>query len=171
MQKPDLDNMWEFFIKIPAMVDNGLLYDMIRFKICPTISQLRNIGKIEWYSFLVHDRESGVPTTEDDKSPYLHVRVSFKSGYVIGREDLNKLLPDYCQKQLTQQCKDVESILGIETSLLKDEDIGEAWRIIGEQSEWVMKMLAIFKDNVQVPCTQIGQFLHYYSNMTQLRVQ
>jgi hypothetical protein len=171
MQKPDLNNMWEFFIKIPAMVDLSLLYDTIRFKIRPAILQLKNDGKIEWYSFLVHNRESGVPTTEDDKSPYLHVRVSFKSSHVIDREDLNKLLPDYCQKQLTRQCKDVGSILGIETSLLKEEDIGEAWRIIGEQSEWVMKMLTIFKDNVQVPCTQIGQFLHYYSNMTQLRIQ
>ena len=163
--------MWELFIRIPAKTDLGLLYDMIRFQVFPIVSKLMSEGTIEWYSFLVHNRESGVPTTKEDDNAYFHVRVSFRDGYVVSKEEFNKLLPDYCQKHLTRQCPGVESISGIEKSALRNGDIAEAWRIIGEQSEWVMSVLEIHREGVQVSTKQIAQFLHYYSNMTQLRVQ
>jgi hypothetical protein len=171
MQKPNLENMWEFFIRIPAKADLGLLHDMIRFQVFPIVSRLMSDGAIEWYSFLVHNRESGVPTAKDDNNVYFHVRVSFKNGYTVSKEELDKLLPDYCQKHLTKKCTDVKSINGIEQSSLKNGDLAEAWRIIGEQSEWVMRMLEIHNEGAQVPVNQIAQFLHYFSNMTQLRVQ
>jgi len=53
---------------------------------------------------------------------------------------------------------------------LKDESIEEVWRIIGEQSEWLLYMLDIFKDIINIPLQYVGQLLHYFSNMTQLMV-
>ena len=47
-----------------------------------------------------------------------------------------------------------------------DEEIEEAWRIIGEQSAWVLEMLNIHKNNIEITASQVGQFLHYYFNMT-----
>lgn len=58
-----------------------------------------------------------------------------------------------------------QEISGIEKSLLKNEEIEEAWRILGEQSEWLMSMLNIHKENVGIPIEQITQFMHFYFNM------
>lgn len=55
-------------------------------------------------------------------------------------------------------------------SLLKHEEIEEVWRIIGEQSEWLLSMLDAYKENVKIPLQHVGQFLHYYFNMTQLSI-
>ena len=65
--------------------------------------------------------------------------------------------------------KSIESIAGIDKSLLKNEEIEEAWRMIGKQSEWFLEMLNIHKEDVDIPPQQIAQFLHFYVNMTQLQ--
>jgi hypothetical protein len=62
----------------------------------------------------------------------------------------------------------INSICGIDANLIKNSDIAEAWRIIGEQSEWLFKMLSIFKGDV--PLQTVGQFLHFYANVTQLQI-
>ena len=152
--------MWETFIKIglPNEVSFRRIIDMIRFKLYPMISNLRQKKIINWYHFLIHNRKSGVPTTEDDDNLYFHIRFDLK-------RDINPkdLLPRYCV--MTRKRKPIEKIAGINKSLLENEEIEEAWRIIGEQSEWIMDMLNIHKKDVEIPFEQIGQFLHYYFNM------
>jgi hypothetical protein len=64
----------------------------------------------------------------------------------------------------------VELISGIDKALLKNEKIEEAWRIIGEQSEWLLEMLNIHKGEVGIPLQHVAQFLHFFANMTQLQV-
>jgi len=51
---------------------------------------------------------------------------------------------------------------------LKNQKIEEAWRIMGEQSEWLLNMLNNHKVDVEIPIGQVEQFLHFYSNMTGL---
>ncbi|MDH5690662.1 MAG: hypothetical protein OEY81_04475 [Candidatus Bathyarchaeota archaeon] len=53
---------------------------------------------------------------------------------------------------------------------MKNEEIEEAWRIIGEQSEWLLGMLDIYKEELDIPPQQIKQFFHYYFNMTQVPI-
>jgi hypothetical protein len=165
--------MWETFIRIGSPPEEKVtlveLFNVIRFKIYPMISDLRQKNIITWYSFLIHNRLSGVPTTEDDNSPYFHIRLSIKDD-LKHKDDVNKHLPTYCEKHFTRLCKGTESISGIDKSRLKNEDITEAWRIIGEQSELIMNMLLIFKENAEIPPQQIVQFLHFFANMTQLAV-
>ena len=62
----------------------------------------------------------------------------------------------------------MSSISGIDKFLLKNEDVGEAWRIIGEQSEWFLNLVNIFKEGADIPPEEIIQFLHYFFNMAQL---
>ena len=172
MQKPDLNQMWETFIKIPAednRVGFNLLYSCIRSRIYPMISRLKDDGMIDWYCFLTHDRKSGVPTSEDDDNPYFHVRLTLKKK-VDPNEFLNSL-PNYCVMTRKIRRERVESIVGIDKSLLRNEEIEEAWRIIGEQTEWLLEMLNIHKEDVNIPPQQIAQFLHFYANMTQLQVR
>ncbi len=60
--------------------------------------------------------------------------------------------------------EDLQNISGINKSLLKDDDMAEAWKIIGEQSEWLLNLVNIHKD-VVIPVGQITQFMHFYLNM------
>jgi hypothetical protein len=174
MQKPNLNRMWETFIKVPSY--NGQLrfndlFDTIRFKISPMIQRLRNDGIVDWYCFLIHGKDNGVPTTQDDNSPYFHIRVSLREN---DKPDFGKSLPDYCVMTRKIERQWVERISltreeTFDTFLFKDESIEEIWRIIGEQSEWLLSTLDAYKENVSIPHLHIAEFLHYYSNMTQMR--
>jgi len=163
--------MWETFVKIPTE-NNGVrlnvLYNDIRSKISPMISRLKENDLIDWYCFLIHDRNSGVPTSEDDRNPYFHIRFALKRD--VDPNEVLSLLPNHCV--MTRHIeRRLESIAGINKSIIKNEEIEEAWRIIGEQSEWFLEMLNIHREDVDIPPQQIAQFLHYYANMTQLQVR
>ncbi len=166
--------MWETFIKIPTennQIRFSVLFDIVRFKIHPMISSLTNAGIIEWYCFLIHGKKSGVPTTQDGNEAYFHIRMSLKDE----KPDFPKSLPDYCVMTRRIERTWVERIsitseLMFDTSLFKYEGIEEVWRIIGEQSEWFLKTLNAYKETVEIPPIHIAEFLHYYSNMSQLRV-
>jgi len=172
MEKPDLNRVWETYIRIPTEENMGYktllrnLYDTIRLKIHPMISDLKDNDVINWYCFLVHPSR-----IKGDPKQYFHIRFELKND-IKDKKSVNDLLPDYCEKSMTAHFMDVESnpknISGIDESLLKNEEIEEAWRIIGEQSEWVMNMLNIHKENIGITPKQIGQFLHFYFNMAQL---
>ena len=59
----------------------------------------------------------------------------------------------------------------VDTSLFKTEEIEEAWRVIGEQSEWLLNTLNIYKENARITPVQILPFLRYSANMTQLEAR
>ncbi len=72
MEKPDLNKMWETFIKIgePDLItpkkppiNPSKVIRMIRSKINPMISRLQDESIINWYCFLIHKRNE-VPITE-----------------------------------------------------------------------------------------------------------
>lgn len=174
MQKPNLDRMWETFIKIPS--ENGQvrfndLFDIIRFNISTMIQRLKDEGIIDWYCFLIHDRNSGVPTSQDDNNPYFHVRIALRENKEI---DSPASLPKYCVMTRKIDRAWVERVSltrneTFDTSLFRNESIEEVWRIIGEQSEWLLNTLNAYKENVNIPSLHISEYLHYYSNMTQMR--
>ncbi len=169
MQKPNLDMMWETFIKIglPNKIPIIKLYDIIRFKVSSVISSLRNNDAGSWYCFLIHTRNNGVPTTEDDDNLYLHIRFTLRKD--VNPNDVLGLLPEYCV--MTRHIEPrLESISGIDESLFRSEEIEEAWRILGEQSEWFLQMLNAHKEEVNITLRQVGQFLHFFANMSQLRI-
>lgn len=145
---------------------------LIRFKIHVTISNLREKRIINWYCFLIHKN----PKNKDDPNLYFHIRVSLKND--VKPKVFRESLPDYCVFTQPMKRKRVEKIsIGrkeyFDTSLFKTEKIEDAWRIIGEQSEWVMNMLNIHKKDVEINKypKQIGQFLHYYFNMLGLQIK
>jgi len=82
-----------------------------------------------------------------------------------GPEGLRKVLPDFCE--LTEKL-DKETLLdkisGIDKDILKDSNLAEAWRILGECSEWIVSMLGVHKEGVKIPIQQVYQFLHYFAN-------
>ena len=147
MKQPNFSQLYETFIRIdPA--SNPI--DLLRFQIRPLINRLRDERLINWYCFLIHNRESGVPTSADDRNAYFHLRFDLK-------KSTNKIdfLPDYCVMTRKVDRTRIESITGVDKSLLKDNQIEEAWKIIG----------AVFCTISPVP----SQFLHFFFNMVSVR--
>lgn len=168
MQEPDLNKMWETFIRIEPSLD---FRSLIRTMLYPTILDLRQKEIIDWYCFLIHNRKGGVPTTEDDDNAYFHIRFSLKKN--INPKDV---LPDYCVMTRKVKPKAVADIWISQTevmdkSKIRDEKIEKAWRIIGEQSEWFLNLLDIYKEDARITPKQVSPFLHYFANMTQLEVR
>jgi hypothetical protein len=171
MQRPILSRMCETFIKIdiePTAFHQSV-FQTIKTKLYPTIEQLKKDGKVDWYSFLIHSRQSGVPTTVDDNNAYFHIRFSLSKDVI--EKDVLETLPDFCVMTRKAPLSGVESIsMGktkYNTSLRKHEGIEEVWRIIGEQSELMLKVFDSYKDDAVIPLEEIGSLLHYFHNMVQ----
>jgi len=153
MKKPDLNGIWKTWVRIAPKTNltmddlTMLIPDTIRNKIAIFPELLRE-GKIEWYCFLIHDYR------KDPDNVYFHVRFTKAEGKKV-------TLPEYCTKPEIEKVG--ETISGIDKCLLKNEDIGEAFRIIGEQSELIIRLVQIHKDTV--PIEQFIQFMHFNMNM------
>jgi len=170
MEKPDLSRFWETFIRFSWNdLSSGRHIGLIREKVAYAISVLKARASISWYCFFIHDKNSGVPTSADDEYLYFHILFALEK-----RINPVDILPIYCV--LTRKV-DVESAKSISidnkgakfnVSLLKDESIEEVWRLIGEQSEWLLSLLSAFKENVNIPIDYIKRFLNYYTDMTAL---
>lgn len=164
MQKPNLDRMWQVWIKIGF--PQGSYQDwfnkaltVIRTQVSETVSVLQEKGIIEWYQFLIHEKAG------DAGNLYFHMRLSLKEG--VDTRDLLSALPVYCIEPEKIRREDVQTISGIILPLLKNNEIEEAWRIIGEQSELVMHIVNIHKAE-ELPIQQFIQFMHFFMNMTGL---
>jgi len=166
MEKPTLNRMWHTYIKLglPSEITLKLIQDVIRFKIYPLISDLQENEFINWYHFLIHPN----PKDSKDSNLYFHIRFSVKKE-INNIADLN--LPHYCEENLTEKINPIYEIKGINSNILKKEEIEEAWKIIGEQSEWVINMINIHKEDIEIPTIQIIQFMHFFMNMFGLGMQ
>lgn len=160
MEPPNLDRMWETYIKLlypPTRKNIEKVFDDIRFKIHPLVLKLKETGIINWFFFLIHPC--------DDESCF-HIRFGLSEG--VDPKDFRASLPKYCIKTNKIERRNVENIKGIDKTILKNEEIEEAWRVMGEQSQWIIDVLTIHKEDVEITSQQVAQFLHYYRNVTQL---
>ena len=78
-----------------------------------------------------------MPTTEDDHNCYYHLRFGLEGN--VNPDDFLDVLPDYC-KMITPRRVTNSRILGINPSILKNDRYEEAWKVLGEQSEWIINV-------------------------------
>jgi hypothetical protein len=171
MQRPTLNRMYETFIKIGTLpMTYQHIFSLIKTKVYLTVKRLKKDGKVDWYSFLIHSRESGVPTTVDDNNLYFHIRFSLSKD--VNEKDVSATIPDFCVMTRKAPLSGIESISMSKTkynpSLRKHEGIEEVWRILGEQSELMLKVFDSYKDDAIIPVEEIGSLLHYFHNMVQI---
>ena len=164
MEKPNLKKVWVTYIKIGPLQEITLqrCIDTLRNMVSPMILDLKEKSLLRWYSFLVHPGKD-----KADPNGYYHIRFELKGKYDT-KERINSVLPDYCEKTMTYRFRDVENlenITSIDKSILKNRRIEEAWRIIGEQSEWVTKILDSFGEEFDIPDQQFIQYVHFLMNM------
>ncbi len=157
MNKPDLGRMWETFILVESK-DWFAIQRGIRKQIATLFPRLLESNEIDWYQFLIHDRNSGgIPIPPTDTRLYYHIRYCPTSGAPLK-------LPDYCQMTRTI-VEPLTTIAGIDDSALVGT-IEDAWWIIGEQSQFIIDLFNIYKAG-DIPIQQVAQFLHFFRNMTQ----
>ncbi len=177
MQKPTLNKMCETFIKIgaPSAITHDHIFQVIKTKVYLAISQIKKDGLVDWYSFLIHNKDAGnIPTTVDDVNFYFHIRFSLSENNNL--ESVMNSLPSFCLMTRKVDPASIESIsIGnankFNTSLLKQEVIEEVWRTIGEQSEFFLNAFERYKDDVAIPVHEIWALLHYFHNMVGLSAQ
>ena len=164
MEKP-IFPLYDIFIRIGLASEPSVerCISVIRSQVSPLISYLKEKRMINWYFFLIHNRESGgIPTTKDDRNAYYHIRFGLESN--IDSETFLKSVEDYLEyKPLWRRTNDPVIHGGFDRSGFRNEQFEEAWKVMGEQSEWIINMIEVHKKNVNI--AHIVQFMHYFLNM------
>jgi hypothetical protein len=159
MLKPNLDRTWEIWILLDKPTTYDTIVKAIRSQVFEVVSILKSKQIIDWYQFLIHPRNG---------EPAIHIRISLREG--VDSKDFLSSLPNYCLPPKQIERKEMESISGIDKPLLKNQEIEEAWRILGEQSEWIIRMIDIYQSE-KIPIQNFTQFMHFYLNMMGLGMQ
>jgi hypothetical protein len=164
---PNIDRIVETFIKVPlenqiSSIDNWNCYiESLYEKLIPLLDNLFEIKLIKSFSFLIHNKDNGVPTNKEDNNPYIHLRLELPD-----ESDMNELktiLPDYCLFFQESPIKPPYTMSGIESKYLIEEDFRYAWKILSNCSELVVEILKIHKDK-NLPLEHVAQFLHFLGN-------
>jgi hypothetical protein len=165
---PNVESMIETFIPIQVSEDATLLQvwqnylDMLRSVVAPLVRDLTQKGAINWYCFLVHDRKSGVPTSKDDNRLYVHLRMALTKA--SNEAEFINQLPSFCHFSTKMSMPNPPSLDNVDIQCLAKGQVEQGWKILGESSEWVLKMLDAHDPNKQVPPQNVAQFLHYLGN-------
>lgn len=131
------------------------IVSVIGSQIAEVVSILEKKRMINWYYFLIHNKE------DDNANHYFHLVFSLTSG--AQSKDFLSSLPSYCLDPKHLNRGYGESICGIDKELLKNDEIEEAWRIIGKQSEWIIDLVGIYREG-KMTIPQFVQFMHFYTN-------
>lgn len=168
LQRPVLSRGIETFIPIPlppyatriAVWQEYL--ELLRSMVAPLVQRLMESGQITWYSFLIHNRESGVPTHESDNGLYVHLRMVPERRVTLKR--LKPQLPSMClmTRRIPQPVPN--TLDKVDVSALVAGSAAEGFRVLGESSEWVLRMLQAHRSNMRIPRDNVEQFLHYIAN-------
>jgi hypothetical protein len=137
--------------------------NLIRGAVLPLVRELERKRGLARCVFLVHDKDSGVPTTPDDQGQYLHLRLVFKRP--------TRFAPSggWC---MTRPMIEGVEIGGINREILRGGDVSAAWDLIGRQSAWVLDLIEAHEPGADPAAMvkQARQFLHYFANMLQTKV-
>ncbi len=157
---PEMDATWCLSRGIDP--DAPVVIKLLRDEVLPLVTRLEKNG-LSWYSFLTHNRDSGVPTTADDKNAYIHLRLDF--AYSAKSPVSLELGPLWT---MTREVEQPKEIAGISCDALL---IDQAWDLIGEQSQWLLFLIQSHQsDSIPQLVIHIRQYLHFFANMCQIRV-
>jgi hypothetical protein len=173
LQKPALSRGVETFIPIPLPPDATPIaiwesyLELLRSKVAPLLQGLIKKRQINWYSFLVHNRQSGVPTKDSDNGLYVHIRMVPSKGITLKR--LRPQLPSVCLMTRRIRQPIPNALDNANVNALIGSTAAEGWRVLGESSEWVLRMLQAHRPNAPIPVNNVAQFLHYLGNQLFVR--
>ena len=166
MRTPDLTRVIETFV--PLEFDDGAtageawrrFLDLMRKRVAPLVHALRANGTVGWYSYLIHDRTSGVPVDTDGL--FLHLRLEVLNGRSL--TELMAQLPSWCEKARQMAVPDPPRLDSIDVPALRAGSVEEGWRIMGESAEWALHLIEAHDPSRVVPPQNVVQFVHYLGN-------
>ena len=167
-EMPDTERIVETFIPIQVAKDATAVQvwqdylDMLRSVVAPLVRDLTQKGAINWYCFLVHNWESGVPTSRDDDRLYVHLRMALTKA--ANEEEFINQLPSFCHFSRKMTMPNPPRLDNVDIQSLAKGQVEQGWKVLGESSEWVLKMLDAHDPNKRVPPQNVAQFLHYIGN-------
>lgn len=113
--------------------------------------------------FFVHNRESGVPTTEDDKGTYLDITLEFHvpQGLELGAPFV-----------MTRPDKFSEQCAGWDLKALNPAGIQIVRILHNMQARMLLQFIASFNKDADTMTIlkHMRQYLHYLANVTQMRI-
>lgn len=145
---PDADIAW---LTSRGIAEEALtVLGLVRRVVLPLVRDLERRKILKSYSFLVHDRTSGVPCPAEDVSSYIHLRL------VVTQVDVKKFLP----KGLIYT-----------TRVRPSKDEARAHEVIDAQAAWYLRLIEREKNLSDVDLLGVvRQNLHYFANMAQMRI-
>jgi len=168
---PNLTRLVETYLRIgppPAVVGLWTVYlDVLRFRVAPPIDSLRKQQLIGWYSFLVHDRSSGVPTNETDQDLFVHLCVELVGSTSF--DQLSEALPKEYLFTRNHGPIDAQTIYPADAGSFVNPELPTAWSLFGATSEWTLDFLGSHRPDRPIPVQNVGQFLHYLGNQLMVR--
>lgn len=122
----------------------------VREDALPLVRDLEDRDLLDSFAFFVHDRTSGVPTVAEDRSAYVHLRITF------------------CEEVDAVEFLSKWAFVGPVEPSPGDE---EKHRIIDAQAEWYFNLVEAHPGLSDLELLQvIGQHLHLFANMSQMRI-
>lgn len=118
--------------------------------------------------FFVHNRESGVPTTEDDKGAYLDITLVFDKPRDLASRIVNIDAPFVMTRpdKLSEQCA------GWDLTKLNSRKIGIVYALHNMQAQMLLEFIASFNKDADTMTLlkHLRQYMHYLANVTQMRI-
>ena len=170
MNTPNLDRMWETFVRIGpnAAIDERLHIFRLRNLIAPILMELRDDQLVDWYCGLIHGRDEGVPTVLGDTVAFWHIRFSIVEGIEPSR--VKRRLPD--EFEMTQSMPRDSPLAPAQAvpSEVRDAAAVRKWWILGEQFELQLGRLNNLQPEASWPHVrrELRHFAHYFQNMSGL---
>ena len=169
MRTPELNRVVETFVRIGTSTELSpdRYFSLLRTFVAPLVRNLRARNLVGWFSFLVHDRDSGVPTTQQDQAAYLHLRFERLAG--VDFDTLINALPQNCVLTQTVESIDERSLQPADHTALVAPEVATGWALFGASSEWALDFACAHRGDRSLPLNNLGQFLHYLGNQLLIR--
>jgi hypothetical protein len=128
----------------------------IRHEVLPTVRSGR-LWALSSFSMLVHDHTSGVPCPPEDARAFIHLRLSFST-------EVDEKHLRHQQNRLDKWC--------YLTPIKPTPAEKKVHRLLDAQSEWYVSLVEANLKLSDLELLQlIRQHLHYFANMSQMRIQ
>ena len=165
MELPDLERIVDTYVPIPRNISRDDYTNRLRADIIPEINKLNEERRIVWYCFLIHEwrhleHKKRTPPNEPNAYQYIHLRFGLPEEIIIS--DFIASLADHFEQPIPRPVSEIYG--AIDKRVLKDCDWAYAWLILGEASDWVLKMIEGHDENSSIPIEQVIQFLHFITN-------
>jgi len=158
MQRPNLFDCVDAVVPIRGNSIADYL-DQLRVECAPAVRALQAREAIVWYSFLVHNRASA--GREDLPAAIPELFIHFRFSPPNGAQ--NKLLDSLSSPFLHPKATTLGPVDGIDVASVLGGWV-DVWWMIGETSDWVLKLAEVHSGDLSNPLPQILQFLHYITN-------